>query len=43
MLMKQWRAEGEAGGIQRVKLQKFKCCNQMIFSVVSLLMHAAWI
>jgi len=27
------------GGIQRVKLQKFKCCNQMIFSIVSLLIQ----
>jgi len=46
----QWRAEGEGGvngaptpGIQRVKLQKFKFCNKMIFSIVSLLIHAAWI
>jgi len=31
------------GGIQRVKLKKFKCCNQMIFPIVSLLIHAEWI
>jgi len=34
------RAEG---GIQRVKLQTFQCCNSMIFPVVRLLKHAAWI
>jgi len=49
----QWRAEGgergsglghpRQGGIQKVKLQKFKCCNSMIFSIVSLLIYAAWI
>jgi len=48
----QWRAEGGAsgapapgiqgqGGIQRVKLQRLKCCNWMIFPIVSLLIHAA--
>ena len=29
------------GDIQRVKLQKCKCC--MIFPIVRLLIHAAWI
>jgi len=48
----QWRAEGgeangrrhghpRQGGIQRVKLQKLKCCDQMIFPIVRLLIHAA--
>jgi len=51
---KQWRAKGgerrgdgpghpRQGGNQRVKLQKFKCCNKMIFSILSLLIRAAWI
>jgi len=31
------------GGIQRVKLQKIKCCNWMIFSIANLLIHAALI
>jgi len=35
--------EATQGGIQRVKLQKFKCCNRWFFSIVSLLIHAAWI
>jgi len=44
----QWRAErgadgATAPGIQNVKLQKLKCCIQMIFPVVRLLTHAAWI
>ena len=50
----QWRVEGggergtgpghpRQGGIQRVKLKKIKCCNEMIFPVVSLLTHAEWI
>ena len=30
-------------GIQRVKLQKLKCCSKMIFPVVRLLTDAAWI
>jgi len=49
-----WRAEGgrrtgpapgiqSQGGIQSVKLQKLKCCNWMIFPIVSQLIHAAWI
>ena len=44
-----WREEGgrangaTAPGIQRVKLQKLKCCNYMIFPIVSLLIHAEWI
>jgi len=29
------------GDVQRVKLQNLKCCNYMIFPIVSLLMHAA--
>jgi len=46
------RGRGERGvgpgiqgqeGIQRVKLQKWKCCNLMIFPIVSLLIHAVWI
>ena len=32
-----------ATGIQRVKSQKFKCCNYMIFPIVRLLTYAAWI
>jgi len=32
-----------APGIQRVKLQKLKCCSKMIFPIVRLLAHAAWI
>ena len=45
----QWRAEGgrtgrqprasKAPGIQRVKLQKLLCCNQLIFCIVRLLTH----
>jgi len=31
------------GGIQRVKLQNVKCCNWMIFPIVSLLIHTVWI
>ena len=31
------------GVIQRAKLQKLKCCNWMIFPIVSLLIHAVWI
>jgi len=34
---------GAGPGIQRVKLQKLKCCNEMVFHIVSLLTHAAWI
>jgi len=30
------------GGIPRVKLQKFKCCNLMSFPIGSLLIHAEW-
>jgi len=30
-------------GIQRVKLQNMKCCNWMIFPIVSLLIHTVWI
>jgi len=30
------------GGIQRVKLQKCKCCNLIIFPIVRLLTHATW-
>jgi len=49
----QWRAEGggergagprhpRPGGIQRVKLQKLKCCcNYMIIPIVGLLIHDA--
>jgi len=48
----QWRAEGgrgagpghpRQGGIQRVKLQKWKCCHSMIFRIVMLPTHAGWI
>ena len=49
----QWRAEGGAngapapgiqgrGGIQKVQLQKFKCCNYIIFPVESLLIGKCW-
>jgi len=31
------------GGIQRVKLQKLKCCKWMIFPIVSLVIRAVWI
>jgi len=31
------------GSIQKVKLQKLKCYNQMIFRIVKLLTHPAWI
>jgi len=42
------RGEGGANGatvpcIQRVKLQILKCCSKMIFTIVSLPTHAAWI
>jgi len=30
-------------GIQRVKLQKLKCCSKMIFLIARLLTDAAWI
>jgi len=30
----------KAGGIQKVKLQKLKCCNKMIVPIVRLLSHA---
>jgi len=50
----QWRAEGggkhgdgprhrKQGGIQRVKVQKLKCCSKMISPVVRLLTDATWI
>jgi len=50
----QWRTEGGANGvtapgiqsevgIQRVKLQNLKSCSKIIFPIVRLLTHAAWI
>jgi len=33
----------KAGVIQRVKLPTFECCNYIIVSILSLLIHAAWI
>jgi len=51
-ILHQWRAEGQEngamapgiqgrGGIQRVKLQKLKCCNWMLIPTERLLAHAA--